>query len=226
MLLSKFAGMQLVFMITITNRGRGEKISGFYTDEGVTFSLLSVGRGTVDSTLLTCLGMGGSQKDILFSIVPHELSKKLLEKLDSETRLGRPYTGIAFTVPLEYIAGSKGMHKTGGEIMEQSFEHDLIFAVVNQGFSDEVMEVAKSAKAAGGTVIHARGIGLKEAEKFFGVTIQPEKDIIMILTRRERKQEIMEAIARDAGLHTDARAFVFSVPVNGVAGLSSSPRNT
>jgi len=81
------------------------------------------------------------------------------------------------------------------------------------------METAKRAGATGGTVIHARGTGSKEMEKFFGVAILPEKDLILIVVKSESRCGIMEAIVAEAGPQTDARAVTFSLPVNGVVGM-------
>ena len=103
--------------------------------------------------------------------------------------------------------------------MDRKFQHELIVAVANRGFAEEVMDAAKSAKAVGGTVVHARGTGIKEAEKFFGITIQPEKELILIVAPSKHRQGIMEAIATKAGLKTEAKSIVFSLPVTGVAGL-------
>lgn len=74
----------------------------------------------------------------------------------------------------------------------------------------------------GGTVLHGRGIGSREAEEFFGITIQPEKEIVILLANREQKAGIMRAIQSAAGLRTEARGILFSLPVEHLAGLSLS----
>ena len=60
--------------------------------------------------------------------------------------------------------------------------HEVIFAIVNSGFAEEVMEVAKAQGARGGTILHARGVARKDAEEFFGITIHSEKEILMIIS--------------------------------------------
>mgnify|MGYP000943805687 CR=1 FL=1 len=93
---------------------------------------------------------------------------------------------------------------------------------VNQSFADAPGLDRRSrggAGATGGTVIHARGCGLAGAEKFFGVTIQPEKDMIMILADRTVSCNIMSAIAEKAGPHTDSHAISFSLPASHVHGI-------
>lgn len=98
-------------------------------------------------------------------------------------------------------------------------EFDLIITIVNRGFDDVVMEAARSAGATGGTVFNARGAGVHEAEKFFGISIQPEKDIILILVKSEYRKQIMHAIRNEAGLNKEGRGLSFSIPVEDVCGI-------
>ena len=83
-----------------------------------------------------------------------------------------------------------------------SFTHEVIFCIVNAGFSDAVMDAARKFGARGGTVIHARGTASSEAEKLFQITIQPEKEIVMILVPSEIKNDILHALYREVGLQT------------------------
>ena len=98
--------------------------------------------------------------------------------------------------------------------------YDLILTIVNRGFADSVMDAAKTAGAFGGTVLYARGTGIHEAEKFFGIIVQPEKELVMILTERAQKNAIMTAICRDAGLNKEGKGICFSLPVEDVAGIT------
>ncbi len=98
-------------------------------------------------------------------------------------------------------------------------EFDLIITIVNRGFDDVVMEAARSVGATGGTVLNARGAGVHEAEKFFGISIQPEKDVVLILVKREYRKQIMHAIRNEAGLNKEGRGLSFSIPVEDVCGI-------
>ena len=102
------------------------------------------------------------------------------------------------------------------------YTHEIIFCIVNKGYSDTVMEAAKEFGARGGTVLNARGTANAEAEKLFDMVIQPEKEIVMILVRPEIKGEIMHALYRKIGLNTPGQGIAFSMPVDGVAGLSDT----
>ena len=106
--------------------------------------------------------------------------------------------------------------------MKNQFAHDVIFCIVNSGFSEAVMDAAKKGGAKGGTVINARGTAGKEAEKFFGITVQEEKEIVMILTSSESKDKILQNLYDEVGLNTAGQGIAFSLPVDGVVGLSSN----
>lgn len=97
--------------------------------------------------------------------------------------------------------------------------YSLIFAIVNRGFSGVVMEGARSAGARGGTIMNARGTGSLDIEKFMGMTIEPEKEIILILAPKEKRKDIMKAIYKTAGLNTEGNGFAIALPVEEVVGL-------
>ena len=99
-------------------------------------------------------------------------------------------------------------------------EYEVIFCVVNAGYSDLVMDAAKEVGARGGTVINAKGTANREAEQFFKIAIQPEKEIVMILVPKEIKDDVLHAIYKHAGLKSEGSGIAFSMPVNQVVGLS------
>ena len=80
----------------------------------------------------------------------------------------------------------------GGNSMK--YNHEAIFCIVNSGYSELVMDVAKKFGAKGGTVINARGTANKDAETFFGISIQPEKEIVMILVPSSIKEDVLHAL--------------------------------
>ncbi|MEL7608719.1 MAG: P-II family nitrogen regulator [Bacillota bacterium] len=222
----------IVFMVVIVNRTRGERLAELFAKEGVTFHLLALGRGTADRKLLAYLGLGETEKEILFSAMPKSTAVKLLKMLDCECSLHLPGKGIAFCVGISAYADAASRTRLygacqiqGGEPMEQAYRYDLIIAVTNQGYADEVMDTAKAAGAPGGTVLHARGVGMKHAEKFFGITIHPEKEMLLILAQKEHCQGIMTAIVEKSGLKTDAKTIAFALPVSAVAGLPFGAEN-
>lgn len=104
--------------------------------------------------------------------------------------------------------------------------YEVVFCIVNAGFSDIVMDAAKEVGARGGTVIHARGTANKEAEQYFHITIQPDKEIVMILVPAEIKDDVLHALYRNAGLKTDGQGIAFSMAVDNVVGIASPAQKT
>ena len=98
-------------------------------------------------------------------------------------------------------------------------DDELLVAIANQGYIDTVMDAARSAKAGGGTVIHAKGTGMELAKKYLGVSLVEEKEVILIVTKSREKNQIMKAIMEQAGLDSKERTIVFSLPVTSVAGI-------
>lgn len=101
--------------------------------------------------------------------------------------------------------------------MNEKFE--MIVVIVNAGFSGEVMDIAREVGVTGGTVIHARGTGRKEAEETFKITINPEKDLILIAASQNIKDDVLKAIYDKAGFRTDANAVAFSLPISSSVGI-------
>ena len=99
-------------------------------------------------------------------------------------------------------------------------KHEMIMCIVNAGFSETVMEAAKSAGARGGTILNGRGTANKEAESFFHIAIQPEKEVVMILVDKEIKDDVLHALYEKAGLDTMGQGIAFSLPVDEVVGLT------
>lgn len=102
------------------------------------------------------------------------------------------------------------------------FEHELIVCIVNAGFAEQVMDAARSVGAGGGTVIHAKGTANKEAEALFRITVQPEKEMVMILVAKKLKEEVLHTLYKSVGLNTPGQGIAFSLPVDEVVGLSEN----
>ena len=106
------------------------------------------------------------------------------------------------------------------------YKYEAIFCIVNSGYSELVMDAAKKLGARGGTVISARGTANKDAETFFHITIQPEKEIVMILVPTKIKDDVLHALYKEAGLDTPGQGIAFAMPVDNVVGINSVPEQT
>ena len=97
--------------------------------------------------------------------------------------------------------------------------HEVIFAIVNSGYAEEVMDVARENGARGGTILNARGVAGQEAADFFGITLHAEKEILMIVVDKSIRDDILNAIYKEMGMSKAAQGIAFSLPVSDVAGL-------
>lgn len=218
---------ELHMMVTITDRKFTRKFAAFYEEQGLPVSFITVGNGTASSEILDYLGLDGSEKAVMLCILTDAKWKEVKRQLQLKMRINYPGVGIAFTIPLSSIGGKKALnYLTAGQefvkgeessLKETKFE--LLVAVANQGYSESVMTAARKVASVGGTVIHARATGARQSEKFMGVTLAPEKDMVFIVVSAEQKNGIMQAIMQDAGLDTKAGAVVFSLPVTDTAGM-------
>lgn len=100
-------------------------------------------------------------------------------------------------------------------------EFEVILSIVNKGFADRAMDAARAAGAKGGTILHGRGTASPDAETLFGITIQPEKEIVMILVAGKIKDAVLKALYDAVGTGTDARGIAFTLPVEQTVGLSA-----
>ena len=101
------------------------------------------------------------------------------------------------------------------------YTHQAIICIVNSGYSDDVMDAAKKFGARGGTVLNARGTANKDAEKFFGISVEPEKEIVMIVVPTKCKDDILHALYKEVGLDSPGQGIAFALPVDAVVGIAT-----
>lgn len=218
---------QLHMMVTITNRNLTKKFVHFYKEKGLDVSGVTVGMGTAASEILDYFGLEGMEKSVLFHVVTNEKWREVKYDLQQKMQIDLPGMGIAFLVPLSSIGGKKALNYllSGQKFVKEEestlkeTKYELLVAIANQGYTELVMDAARQVHAAGGTVIHAKGTGTEKAEKFLGVTLVVEKEMVFIVVKSEQKNEIMKAIMEKAGLESKAKAIVFSLPVSATAGM-------
>ena len=222
---------KLTLFTLIVPRERGDAWHGYLRDMGqrVRFSFPCL--GTAGQGLLERLGLKSSEKTLILAAVPHSLTRRLLRGCVSDMGLNVAGSGIAMAIPFESAGGQTALNLLlGGQEFDPNevkkmdisvYPYSLIVAIAESGSSDAVMEAARSAGAGGGTVIHAKGTAAEEARKFLGVSLAPEKEMILILLRQESRRDVMRAIMDKAGVTSPAHTILFSLPVEDIAGLRS-----
>lgn len=214
-------------MTTIVNRNLGRKYMALYKEEGLLVTFVTLGMGTASGDMLDYLGLESTEKVIIFAVLEENGWEKTKIDLRKKLHIDAPGEGIAFIIPLSSIGGKKVLQflTTGQEFQKEEESvlkdtvRELIVVIADQGNIELIMDAAKGAGAYGGTVLHAKGTGMEQAEKFMGVSLAAEKEMIFIVTKKEQKNEIMKAIMEKAGLQSRAKSVVFSLPVVDTAGL-------
>lgn len=217
----------IYMLMTVTRRSVGKKLLDCYEKTGLSSTLCMLAKGTASSETLDYFGLEVTEKMVTLTVVSAETWKQVKRELEDRFQIDVPGTGIAFLMPLSSVGGRKVLQfltdgQKIGKIEEsvmKNTNYELIIVVANHGHSEEVMDAARAEGAGGGTVIHAKGTGLERAEKFLGVSIADEKELILIVTKSESKSAIMKSIMDHAGLESKARSVVFSLPVTETAGL-------
>lgn len=218
---------ELSMMVTITTRKHTRKFVQFYEEMNLPVSFITLGSGTASSEILDYFGLDGSEKSVIFHIITDTRWKEVKRQLRLKMSIDIPGIGIAFTVPLSSIGGMKALnyltaqqdYVKGEESTLKDTKYELLVTIANQGHTELIMDAARKVHAAGGTVIHAKGTGTHLAQKFMGMTLVPEKEMIFIVVRKTQKNAIMKAIMDEAGTGTPAGAIVFSLPVTDTAGM-------
>lgn len=218
----------LYMMATICDRNQARQFLAFYREYEITVSLITFGRGITSSEILDSFGLETAQKVVIFSFVTDSEWIRIKTGLQRQMKIDVPGSGIAFIIPVSSVGGKKQLQfltegrdfkKAEEESVLKDTKYELLVVIANQGYTDTIMDAARKASAVGGTVIHAKGTGIEKAEKFLGVSIAAEKEIIFMVTRREGRNAIMRAIMEQAGLGSRAGSIVFSLPVTETAGM-------
>lgn len=226
----------LNMVIAITDREKTEAAINLFQENNVFTTDIVLGQGTASGEILDYLFLSPSEKAIIFGVVTSAGLTPLLKAFKRKLFIDLPGNGIVAVVPLNTIGGKRSLeYMLDGQMLDMSersretlermermaikTDHELIFVVANEGYSDLIMDAAREAGAAGGTVIKAKGTGAEYTEKFFGFSIASEKEIHLLVTPAQGRNNIMKAIMEKAGLDTKAQAIVFSLPVSHALGL-------
>ena len=192
------------------------------------------GKGTAPSEMLDLFGLSGTARLITIGIFPKGIVARIFEQLrDSLRKKGH---GIVFTLPLTGIQGGllsvlnsdaqkaaeatikERIRNDMTETKERS-EYSIIWVSVKTGYSDEVVEAARTAGAKGGTVMKGLSRNSEQVIQHFGIPLQDEQEIVIIVVPRTRKKQVMSAICEACGLKTEAHGIILSLPVDEVLGI-------
>ena len=217
--------MILDMVMAIVDRDKAKLMAELFENHKLPMVLAVLGRGTATSEVLDLYGLEAKEKALLITVAGADMTKQLIRAAKHKLFIDVPGNGIMMAIPLKSVGGGKTLAFLSGgaapdkAVPEMKFDHELIMAVITEGHTDPVMDAARSAGAAGGTVLHAKGTGGKLSEKFLGVSLADEKEVVLIVSKAGEKTAIMRAISDQCGVDTPSGAITFSLPISSVAGL-------
>lgn len=204
-----------LLLITVVRRTRGDRVVEIARSAGATGSTLFFARGASSNTLLRLLCLGDMEKDVVFTLASPEQMPDIIKALRSAPDLCRKVPGIGFTIDVSTFirSGSSQVSQTTGDA-SMPVAHQLICVIANSGFAYDIMHVARDAGATGGTIVKARGTANENDSSFFGITIVPEKDVVLILATESGAPAILEAIRNCDFLSEPGTGIIFTLPVS------------
>ncbi|MBQ7835552.1 MAG: hypothetical protein IJ385_07180 [Ruminiclostridium sp.] len=217
-------------MVLIADYSCMPLVQSIFTEENIPCRFLIHGFGSADSQMLDYLGLGENKKITAVSFIADSKVMHLYDTFNKRLSLTEAGRGIAFTMPLTGASGTAfALNETKPELEGKTemndAKYELIITIVNRGGFEAVKEAAKAAGARGGTLLHGLGLGGEEAAKFLGISIQPEKDVVLIVVPKEDREKVMQNILDTAGILTENRGICFSLPVDSALGLAGKSLN-
>ena len=210
---------ELIYIVV--NYGMGSRILNKAKKYGISAGTIFLGRGTVNNALLKFLSLYDERKEIVVMGTDRETANHALSEMNKVLHFEKPHQGIVFTTSACGIVGSRSCiseEKKEGR-GENKPMYQIIMTIVNRGKAEDVIEAAQAAGSKGGTIINARGSGLHETSKLFNMDIEPEKEMVMILSKQDITEEIVLSIRKKLKIDKPGNGVVFIQNVNSVYGV-------
>ena len=196
-----------------------KKIKSLFKKHKLIYNAMTYGSGTASVSLLKYLGLDEIRKNVYFSLIPESIEDSIFKEIDNKLKIKEIGKGIAFSIRLNSSSKFISDNYVGDEIVEtKKNTYELIVTIVKEGYSDLVMQAAKSSGCTGGTIISGRSLGSSRTI-FMDLAIEPEKDIVLNIVPHEITKDVMKSITKEAGVKTEARGLLISLPIDKVSGL-------
>lgn len=219
--------MEVYLMFTICDKSRRNEFLEQYKKLHIERSYIASCEGLASFDIIDYLGLQQSKKSLIISFVTVDNFKKVKKNLINRLDIDRPGHGVVFICPLSSFGGKRELNLClqGQKISERKDamkdnKNELIVTIANSGYSNTIMTSARKNGAKGGTLIHGKSAGNNEIDNFLGVSLVAEKEIILIVTGKKDKNQIMSSIIEECGIETKAGAVCFSLPVDDLCGFS------
>ena len=204
----------------VVDMGDASKVLKAARKYGIKENTISIGKGTLTSRLLTFLKINEVRKEIVSMVVETDLATEAIKGISKDMAFEKPHHGIAFTHPVSGLFGSRHKNEKSEKANEvENNMYNAIYVIVERGNAEDVVEAATKAGARGATIVNARGAGSQETKKLFSIEIEPEKEKVIIIAKRELKDDIVEAVKSRMNIDEPGNGVIFVLDVNEVYGL-------
>lgn len=207
-------------MYVIVNYGSGSRVLHKAKEYGIYKGTVVLARGTVYNSLLNFFSLYDEKKEIVLMATDKHIAENALVGLNKDFKFEKPNHGIVFTTSICEIVGSKCCickQKEERGVNEPMYQ--LIITIVNRGKAEEVIEASKVAGAKGGTIINTRGSNVHETSKLFNMEIEPEKEVVMILTKENITKAVVSSIRESLDIDKPGNGIIFIQNVNKTYGI-------
>lgn len=204
----------------IVNFGLGSNIIHTAKQEGIFGGTILLCKGTVNNKILKFFGLTDVRKEMVLMAGETDNVYKALEKLNEEFKFEKPNHGIAFTTSISNILGTRSC-KTNN-IKEKGVDNIMyqsITVIVDKGKGEDVIDAATKAGSKGGTIINGRGSGIHETSKLFAMEIEPEKEIVIILSKVEDVDKIVSSIKNEMKIDEPGKGIIYTQDIKKAYGL-------
>ena len=214
--------MSSKLLMMFVPKDNGDRVTSVLRAAGAGGGTVTRGRSWSNSAFLQLFGIGETVNDIVFCVADEDKLPALRDAVVKEMEGGKKVQGCLFSIDLTR------MYKSGKERVDfspkkedgmKSSARELIIVILNKGFADDAMAAARQAGAGGGTVLHGRGTARPEDASFFGITLVPEKEILLIITEKEKTAAILDAMAKLPCLMQPGSGIAFSMDADGFVNL-------
>lgn len=210
----------LEMLVVIVEHNKASKVLHLADEKGVTASVAMLGRGTASRTIFDYLGLNDKKKAVLMLFGKTEEIMDLADYLVEKLEMDKPNHGIAYIESAFNVFGTEDNANGSENIKRGENMYNAIYTIVEKGNADDVIEAAEKAGSRGGTVIHARGSGSEEARKVFNMFIEPEKEIVLIISEEAKTKDIVESIRKETQIEEEGKGIIFVTRVEQTYGLA------
>lgn len=207
----------LEMLVVIVEQNKASKVLHLADEKGVTASVAMLGIGTASRTLFDYLGLNDKKKAVLLLFGKTEEIEDLADYLVEKLELNKPNHGIAYIESAFNVFGTED--NINENIKRGETMYNAIYTIVEKGNAEDVIEAAQKAGSRGGTIVNARGSGSEEARKVFNMFIEPEKEIVLIISEEKMTKDIVDSIRKETGIEEQGKGIIFITNVAQTYGL-------